>query len=932
MKKLFKLISILLTTLVALVVIAAIAVTVLVDPNDYKSEIAEAVKKQTGRELAIEGDIGLSLFPWLGLELGATQLSNAAGFGSAPFARIESTEVRVKLLPLLKKELEMDTVKLNGLQLTLSRDKNGKSNWDDLAGSPKAEEKTDDKGDAPKLASLAIGGVAISDAHIVWDDQSQQQRIAISKLELESGELRPGTPFDLSMSFDLDSSQPEMKGHIALKGEISIDVEQQRYSIKQFEQTSNLNTPLVPGGKLQSSLKADISIDQAQQLLKIGGLTLALNGVEIEGNLDGKQIMDKPQLSGSLKGEIAEAVQLLAPFKASLPEGFDASAFNQTKFDTDFAVDLGKQTLSLPKLKFTSAALDLDTQINGSQIIDNPALKGSLKASIKKAKPLLASVAKSLPEGFDAAELDGTNIDTQFAVDLGKQTLSLPKLKLSSALLDLDTQINGSQIIDNPALKGSLKASLKKAGPLLTIVAESLPEGFKTAGLDGSDIDTQFAVDLGKQTLKLPKLQLNAAGIALNGSFNGTKIVDAPAINGSLKIAPFSLRKTFDRIGMALPETSDPAVLEKIALQTTIKSGKDSIALSKTTLTLDETTARATLNLNNFAKPAIRFNVDIDTIDADRYLPPKSEEETKKESAPADTSQPLLPIDTLRDLNINGTLKVKQLKAFGLNSRDVTLTLSAKDGLVRMHPASARMYEGSYNGDIKVDVRGKQPKLSINEKLSGVQAEPLLKDMANSDTLSGRADFATQLTTSGNSIDAFKAGLNGKLNFSFTDGAINGLNIAQMIREAKAKLKGQTVPPAADNKTDFSELSGSATVTNGLVRNNDLLAKSPLLRINGKGTADLNSEKIDYQVKTAIVSSLSGQGGDDLKDLKGLTIPIKVSGTFTNPSYGLDLASVLEGKAKEAVKQEVKKVEEKAKKKLKNNLEDSLKKGLKGLF
>ena len=139
MGKLLKFILWLVAALVLLVVIAAVVLPMVVDPNDYKDEIAAAVAEQTGRTLTIEGDIGLSVFPWLGLDIGPTQLSNAAGFAEASMARMQAVQVRVKLLPLLRKQLEVDKVLLAGLQLNLAKDKQGRSNWDDLSAAPKDE-------------------------------------------------------------------------------------------------------------------------------------------------------------------------------------------------------------------------------------------------------------------------------------------------------------------------------------------------------------------------------------------------------------------------------------------------------------------------------------------------------------------------------------------------------------------------------------------------------------------------------------------------------------------------------------------------------------------------------------------------------------------------------------------------------------------------
>ncbi|TNF92225.1 MAG: hypothetical protein EP297_13715 [Gammaproteobacteria bacterium] len=144
-----------------------------------------------------------------------------------------------------------------------------------------------------------------------------------------------------------------------------------------------------------------------------------------------------------------------------------------------------------------------------------------------------------------------------------------------------------------------------------------------------------------------------------------------------------------------------------------------------------------------------------------------------------------------------------------------------------------------------------------------------------------------------------------------------------------AKLKGKPAPQSNEpNQTDFSELKGTAKITNGLVDNRDFSMKTPLLRVAGAGTANLVTEQLDYLVKTSVVGTLKGQGGEDLEKLKGLTIPIKVKGPFSDPSYKPDLSAVLSDTAKKKVEEEVDKKKGELEEKLKDKLGDKLK----GLF
>ena len=165
MSELIKIALSLVAVIVFLVLAAAIVIVVLIDPNDYKPQIAAAVKQHTTREIEIEGDLGLSLFPWLGIETGKISLSNAPGFGDSPFAEIEHTQIKVKLLPLLAKQIEVSRIVVKGLILNLAKNKNGASNWEDLISKPKSGKEIPNKQIIPKTEEkeFAIESLAVAE-------------------------------------------------------------------------------------------------------------------------------------------------------------------------------------------------------------------------------------------------------------------------------------------------------------------------------------------------------------------------------------------------------------------------------------------------------------------------------------------------------------------------------------------------------------------------------------------------------------------------------------------------------------------------------------------------------------------------------------------------------------------------------------------------
>lgn len=702
MGKLLKIILSIIVVAVGLVVVLAVALLFIVDPNDYKGQIASAVEEQTGRTLTIEGDMALSVFPWLGLDIGKTQLSNAEGFGEEPMARMDAVQVRVKLLPLLRKTLEMDTLKLSGLQLHLAKAADGTTNWDDLTAAPetagdKEEAAPAEDAGGELLGGLAIGGIEVKDAQLVWDDRSTDSHYEVRDLSFTTGTIEPGEPFDLDLGFSIAATQPDVSGTFALTGGIWINESLQALRISDARFNADVSGEAIPGGRQELSLASDI------------------------------------------------------------------------------------------------------------------------------------------------------------------------------------------------------------------------------------------ALDLEQQTLELPQLVLKVLGMEISGQASGSGITgDAPQFRGDVAIAEFIPRDVIASLGQDLPVTSDATVLGKADASLQWEASTDHFAATSLTAHLDDTRLGGTARLDNFAAPAIGFNLQVDAIDVDRYLPPPSDTAEAAPATPAAAAgggAGMLPVETLRGLNLNGSLKLGSLKAYNLRSTNIEFTVRAKDGLVRIHPAGALMYQGQYTGDITIDARRDTPSIAMHERMAGIQAGPLLKDLTGDDKMLGKGDLTAKLTASGNTPEAMKRTLNGNLSFAFTEGAVKGVNIASLIRNAQAKLQGKPVPAGSEpDQTDFAELRGTATVTSGVIKNKDLSLKSPLLRVTGEGKVGLPDESIDYLLTTKIVGSLEGQGGKALQELKGVAIPIRIGGTFSKPTWSPDLGAAVGDTVKQKARKEI---EKKSKDLLKDKLDDKL---LKGLF
>lgn len=696
MAKFLKIVGWLVGLLVLLVVAAVVVLPMVIDPNDYKAEITDKVRQLTGRTLSVDGDLSLSVFPWLGMEIGSLGLSNAEGFGESPFARVKQAAIRVKLMPLLSKRLEVDTIGLDGLELNLARQKDGRTNWDDLTAEQKTADKKEGDGSTGSdvgLAGFSVGGIDINDARVSWDDRAAGQRFDIDGLNLQSGAIEPGRPVDLKLELVAKSSAPQVEAAL--------------------------------------QLQAQVKLDDAAGLLQVDDLELAVDA----------------------KGD-------------------------------------------------------------------------------------------ALPGGKAQAEL--------------------------------------------------------QAGLLLT--------------LDG-------------QSLEVRGLALNADGLKLDAELKASHLQSKPLVDGVLKLADIDLRQWLVDHGISLPMMSDDKALTLVGADATLASDGAVTRIEPLTLRLDDTRITGGASLEG---EAVGFRLAVDAIDVDRYLPPEQAEaaaDAPSVEAPASagTEQQLLPVETLRALQVDGVLEIGRLTVKRLLAEQIQVSVKAKDGRLEVGQQVKKFYQGTYRGKLNLDVSGKSPLTRIDSKAEGIEIGPLLKDLSDQDRLTGKGRLDAKLNTRGNSIDAFKRSLGGNLSFKFENGAVKGINLARMIREAKARLKGKMLPEdGRELQTDFSEMSGSAAVKQGVVTNKDLLAKSPFLRVDGKGKVNLVAENLDYTIKAVVVSTAKGQGGEGLEELKGIPVPVHLTGDLAAPKFEVDWKEVLVATQKGKLENQKQKLEEK--------IQDKLQDQLKGLF
>lgn len=560
-------------------------------------------------------------------------------------------------------------------------------------------------------------------------------------------------------------------------------------------------------------------------------------------------------------GRIAVGV----PGKIELSAGIQA---NQPRLDTNVKL---KSTLAFDLERQLYQLRGLELQASGSALdISNLEVKASGDVSADLAAQEFAARKFTL-------QASGVKVKDKFEVKLDAPSLNLTKEKYFGDKLTLNAKLDADF--------GTVFASLALPG------VEGNAQSFKVSTLS-LDLDVTQPEQAFKVKLSSP-------------------------LSGNIKTQQFNL----SNLSVAVTATGDK--LPNKSVSSELKGSVQVDALKQTVrANLDggllQSQVKAKFGLEGFAEPAIRFDVELDQLDADLYLPKAPAAATEPKSK--EPEQPL-DLSVLRKLNLDGSLRIGSLKVMNVKTSQLRVDLTAHNGLVNLDPFSAKLYQGSVNGSLRVNAQA-TPGIAINLNLNGINVGPLAKDAANLDMLEGNGNIGVNLTAHGNTVSAMKKALNGNFSLNLTDGAIKGFDIDKKLLAAQAMLsKGrgatsETQAAKKEEKTAFKEFKATFKVTNGVAHNDDLSLRTELVRVGGTGDINIGNDSIDYYAKAAIAKSPEGR--------IGITVPLHVSGPYTGLKYTLDYGAML----KESAKQKV----EARKEEYKSQVQEKLKGKLKGLF
>ncbi|PSU33430.1 AsmA family protein [Photobacterium lutimaris] len=642
------------------------------------------------------------------------------------------------------------------------------------------------------------------------------------------------------------------------------------------------------------------------------------------------------------------------------PQGFaepNLAQFDQAELSVS-VMPLFSQQLEIGNVSLLGGRVFIQTLENGVSNLDG--LSGQ-EATESAEEPAKAPAEPPVSEPTTAAEqqawqisLAGVEISNASALILDDKAGS--KTEIDRLDFTLDQFAPGEWTTAQFNIAGSAaELSFSAEGQTKLLIAEQL-DGAEIKALSLTASAKDVVNDIRNATISLDRFKLgdwSTIEFAIDGEIPDLSFTTQGStqlmVDEAIKLVSLKGAKLNAELkGAGLPRPEMTVGLEADA-KYNLEKGLAELATLKAAV--DELALKGSASFQSADIPVIRFDLSSDKIDLDAFLGTAEGKSTaSQESGEAGSSEVGSPdtaggkaknqepdLSALKTLDLAGKVAIDQFKAANAHMSNVKLALSVKNGVLDLSGLDANLYQGSIHATARIDANGQLPTYKATKQIKGVQIQPLLVDVAQNDTLAGTGDISVNVSGTGLAEKRMRENIAGTIDIRFADGAIYGVNIPEMIREARATLKGQKAEYVKEEKkTDFSAMTATIKLAKGVASTSNLDIDSPLIRINGNGSTSLVNETIDFAVNTSVVATSKGQGGKEIDEVADLTVPIDVKGNWSEPAFSLNIAQLLkqnnelEQKAQREVERGLEKLlGDKAKD---DNIKKAADKLLKGLF
>ncbi len=608
--------------------------------------------------------------------------------------------------------------------------------------------------------------------------------------------------------------------------------------------------------------------------LAVGALVLFVNPNDYREDVS-RLARDKAGVELKLGGELGWSFYPVLGFRAQdVGLALRTGAPQLVQVD---AFSVGVRLLPLLSQKIEVDALDV-SGLRAHLIVD---ANGNNNWQPPQTAPALS--ANDAGSAAPAPAVTGATTESSSAAEI-----HIPKITVRDSQIRYEDKKAGlDYIVDVPVLELT-DVSLGQAFPLL--LQARVRDG-KKLDLDLA-LQAQVKFDPKADVAEVKISQLQVANVIASGQVSASALSAEPQFSGKLATENFDLKALLKTLAIEPPSTQDADALTRVQVDLAFSGTPQQIRIAPLQLKLDDSTLSGEAAITDVATQAVRFDLKLDRLDVDRYLPPESK--TGKTAAvpatgkaPATAKGDLIPVEALRGLNVKGTFNAGEVVVKKIPVRDVGLSIRARNGDVQLNDLAAKLLQGSLAGNVGVDVRGAQPKIATKIDLNNLQLKDLLAPFVPVEVLSGRSSLNLNTSTQGNDMDTLLRQALGQLDLNLADGVLHGVNLNQVVVDAlKQKMGDFTVlmpdyetrlPKALKGDTQIRNLLANMKVENGHLLTPGLNAQTDAGEFKASGDIDLVAQSFDYRFGV-VLSSLA-----DHKYLKGAEWPVRCRGSASIP-------------------------------------------------
>lgn len=896
MKKAVKIVLLSLAALIILVLVVIVVAVQVIDPNDYKTQIAALIEDNTGFKAEFNGPIELQVVPRLAVTVQDVVVASDEGEKGVPLASMHEASLRMALFPLLRGRVEVDSIFLNGVEVNLSKDRDGKANWaakphkdatpapvEDIGGVPVVM----DEGSDPLNLQGGIASVQLENCRFNYADAMTGQNYGLDLKRLTLSDVALGQDMQFALSAALEDRAQAVTALLDTSGSVLISPERAEVLV-------NLGSLNLEGNASKQMVSAVLSLGQGKLAYSIAkqSAQAELLSFSVKGRMQKELLNAEAAFAGGTFRYDPE--QGLVAGELSAFEG--ASASQSLNYDGKAELETLSVTYNLKTMQAQAEfkALDLTGSYEPQGVqakltsTGGKAAYGVEKGSLQAELSGLELTGKAAPEDLKANFALAGNASYDSVSNA--IALNTTRLKLDGSYDDGDitAQFNtsGSAQLDTKA--GNVKLSL----PDLSITAKT-PHLKKAQALRGN---MELA---GNPNTLSGKLTFALSGDDLKVSASGSVSNPAKALkaDGSFEVKS-NPAAMVDLVQIGL-RPADADALSRLDASGSFALAAQALKVSSFSMNLDGTPVNGTALVKMPGAKGLPQGVDYDltadvnagNVNVDRYLAPQPHQTGDKHDGAGEgdasdggkvASRGPVQGTALEKMVADVSLKAESVTVSGIKIDAPVIKARADRGTVTLDSANARVFDGSVQASGSAGLASINPPVRIKADVMGVNAEKVLTVVGKgAEYVKGSLDAQTELSFNGLDTETMFSSLNGNGNFALNDGEIRNF---QLIPADAPVLLAQLRKP----NYPMQKLSGSFTVVNGLITNNDLVLLSPKLNASGEGQVNLAAQNMDYRVRLIVPDRLE--------------LPLRAHGPFSNLSYGIDAAAAAQEAAQKTLK------------------------------